>query len=30
MVIYNTTNNRFEGRQNGAWINLDDGTAAGA
>jgi hypothetical protein len=29
MVIYNTTNNRFEGRQNGAWINLDDGTAAG-
>ena len=30
MVIYNTTNNRFEGRQNGVWINLDDGTAAGA
>jgi hypothetical protein len=30
MVIYNTTYNRFEGYQNGAWINLDDGTAAGA
>jgi hypothetical protein len=29
MVIYNTTYNRFEGYQNGAWINLDDGTAAG-
>lgn len=29
MVIYNTTNNRFEGYQNGSWINLDDGTAAG-
>jgi hypothetical protein len=29
MVIYNTTYNRFEGRQNGIWINLDDGTAAG-
>jgi hypothetical protein len=28
MVIYNTTNNRFEGRQNGVWINLDDGTTA--
>jgi len=28
MVIYNTTNNKFEGYQNGAWINLDDGTAA--
>jgi hypothetical protein len=30
MVIYNTTYNRFEGYQNGSWINLDDGTAAGA
>jgi hypothetical protein len=30
MVIYNTTYNRFEGYQNGAWINLDDGTAAGS
>jgi len=30
MVIYNSTNNKFEGYQNGAWINLDDGTAAGA
>jgi len=29
MVIYNTTYNRFEGYQNGAWINLDDGTTAG-
>lgn len=29
MVIYNTTNNRFEGHQNGVWINLDDGTPAG-
>lgn len=28
MVYYNTTNNRFRGYQNGAWINLDDGTAA--
>lgn len=28
MVIYNTTNNKFEGYQNGSWINLDDGTAA--
>ena len=28
MVIYNTTANRFEGYQNSAWINLDDGTAA--
>ena len=28
MVIYNTTANRFQGYQNGAWINLDDGTAA--
>lgn len=28
MVIYNTTNNKFEGYQNGAWINLDDGTSA--
>jgi hypothetical protein len=28
MVIYNTTNNKFEGYQNGSWINLDDGAAA--
>jgi hypothetical protein len=28
MVIYNTTNNKFEGVQNGVWINLDDGLAA--
>jgi Major tropism determinant N-terminal domain len=28
MVYYNTTDNRFRGYQNGAWINLDDGTAA--
>ena len=28
MVIYNTTNNKFEGYQNGSWINLDDGLAA--
>lgn len=28
MVIYNTTANRFQGYQNGAWINLDDGTPA--
>jgi hypothetical protein len=27
-LIYNTTDNRFQGYQNGAWINLDDGTAA--
>lgn len=27
MVLYNTTGNRFQGYQNGAWINLDDGTA---
>jgi len=27
-VIYNTTSNRFQGYQNGAWINLDDGTSA--
>ena len=27
MVYYNTTDNRFRGYQNGAWINLDDGTA---
>jgi hypothetical protein len=26
-VIYNTTSNRFQGFQNSAWINLDDGTA---
>ena len=28
MVLYNTTDNKFQGYQNGAWINLDDGTAA--
>lgn len=28
MVIYNTTDNRFQGYQNGAWINLDNGSAA--
>ena len=28
MVIYNTTDNRFQGFQNSAWINLDDGTLA--
>lgn len=28
MVIYNSTANRFQGYQNNAWINLDDGTAA--
>ena len=28
MVIYNTTDNRFQGVQGGVWINLDDGTAA--
>lgn len=27
MVIYNSTANRFQGYQNGGWINLDDGTA---
>jgi hypothetical protein len=27
-LIYNTTDNRFQGYQNGGWINLDDGTAA--
>jgi hypothetical protein len=26
-VLYNTTSNRFQGYQNGAWVNLDDGTA---
>lgn len=26
MVLYNTTSNRFQGYQNGAWINLDDGS----
>lgn len=25
-LIYNTTANRFQGYQNGAWINIDDGT----
>jgi hypothetical protein len=28
MVIYNTSNNKFEGYQNGTWINLDDGSLA--
>ena len=28
MVIYNSQANRFQGYQNGAWINIDDGTAA--
>lgn len=27
-LIYNTTANRIQGYQNGAWINIDDGTAA--
>jgi len=27
-MIYNTTDNRVQVRQNGSWINLDDGTAA--
>lgn len=26
MVLYNTTSNRFQGFQNSAWINLDDGS----
>jgi hypothetical protein len=25
-MIYNTTDNRFQGYQNGSWINIDDGT----
>jgi hypothetical protein len=25
-LIYNTTTNRFQGYQNGAWINIDDGS----
>jgi len=28
MIIYNSQVNRFQGYQNGAWINIDDGTAA--
>lgn len=28
MVIYNSQVNRFQGYQNGGWINIDDGTAA--
>lgn len=28
MVIYNTTDNKFQGYQNGAWINLDNGLTA--
>jgi NDP-sugar pyrophosphorylase family protein len=27
-IIYNTTDNKFQGFQNGIWINLDDGTPA--
>lgn len=27
-LIYNTTDNRFQGYQNGIWINLDDGSPA--
>lgn len=27
MIVYNSTVNKFQGYQNGAWINLDDGTA---
>jgi hypothetical protein len=27
-LIYNTTTNKIQGYQNGAWINLDDGSAA--
>ena len=27
-LIYNTTDNRLQGYQNGAWINIDDGSAA--
>jgi hypothetical protein len=28
MVIYNSTDNRFQGYQNNTWINLDDGSFA--
>lgn len=28
MVVYNTTDNKFQGYQNGGWINLDTGSAA--
>jgi hypothetical protein len=28
MVIYNSSSHRFQGYQNGSWINLDDGTSA--
>lgn len=28
MIIYNTTAERFQGYQAGAWINIDDGTTA--
>lgn len=28
MVIYNTTDNKFQGYQNGGWINLDNGSSA--
>ena len=27
-LIYNTTDNKLQGYQNSAWINLDDGSAA--
>jgi len=27
-LIYNTTDNKLQGYQNGAWINIDDGSAA--
>jgi hypothetical protein len=27
-IIYNSTDNRFQGYQNGAWINLDNGSPA--
>ena len=28
MIIYNTTDNKFQGYQNGIWINLDNGATA--
>lgn len=28
MIIYNTTDNKFQGYQNGAWINIDNGSVA--
>ena len=27
-LIYNTTDSKLQGYQNGAWINIDDGSAA--